>query len=67
VTTLGNTKTNCKGKTISEFILVIAELGGYMGRVKDLPPGNIILWRGISRLYDIMIGFNLRGSKDVGN
>lgn len=56
-----------KGKTISDFILVIAELGGYMGRVKDLPPGNIILWRGLSRLYDIMIGYNLGGSKDVGN
>lgn len=54
------------GKTISEFILVIAELGGYMGRMRDLPPGNMILWRGISRLYDIMIGFNL-GATNVGN
>ena len=67
VTTLGTAMPNWKGETISRFILVIAELGGYMGRVKDFPPGNIIIWRGISRLYDIMIGFNLRGSKDVGN
>ena len=67
MTTPGKPKPIWKGKIISGFILVIAELGGYMGRVKDFPPGNIILWRGISRFYDIMTGFNLRGSKDVGN
>lgn len=37
----------------------IAKLGGYLARASDPPPGNIVMWRGLSRLTDIELGFNL--------
>lgn len=61
--TKSKTKTNQK---ISDFINKIARLGGYLGRKSDPPPGNIVMWRGLSRLTDIELGFNL-ASKIVGN
>jgi hypothetical protein len=32
----------------------------------DPPPGNIVMWRGLARLIDIQLGFNL-AMKIVGN
>jgi len=58
-----------KGKiqiNLSNFIIKIAKLGGYLARASDPPPGNIVMWRGVSRLTDIMLGFEL-GRKIVGN
>ena len=37
----------------------IAKLGGYLARAKDPPPGNLVLWRGLTRLTDILLGFEL--------
>jgi hypothetical protein len=44
-------------RTISDYVLKIAKLGGYLARVKDRPPGNQVIWRGLRRLADIEIGF----------
>ncbi len=44
----------------------LARLGGYLARAGDAPPGNMVIWRGLSRLTDIEIGF-LLGSTNVGN
>jgi hypothetical protein len=44
----------------------LARLGGYLARTGDAPPGNTVIWRGMSRLTDIEIGF-LIGAQDVGN
>ena len=44
----------------------LARLGGYLARTGDAPPGNTVIWRGMSRLTDIEIGF-LLGAQDVGN
>lgn len=55
-----------KGKTIADFLLVIAKLGGYLGRKNDWPPGNIVIWRGIRRLNDICIGYKLSGENIYG-
>ena len=44
----------------------LARLGGYMGRASDVPPGNTVIWRGLSRLTDIAIGYQL-GTQNVGN
>ena len=44
----------------------LARLGGYLNRAGDGPPGNTVIWRGLSRLTDIEIGY-LLGSQDVGN
>jgi Transposase DNA-binding len=53
-------------KSLSTYILKLARLGGYLARGHDGPPGNTVLWRGISRLTDIQLGF-LLGAQLVGN
>ena len=39
------------------YIVAVARLGGYLARKHDAPPGTTILWRGFSRLTDLVIGF----------
>lgn len=46
------------GRTLSDYLTQIAQLGGYLARAHDPPPGNIVIWRGWSRLMDIKIGAN---------
>ena len=53
-------------KTISNYIVKIARLGGYLARATDPPPGNMVMWRGLSRLNDIQLGFTL-AAKLMGN
>ena len=53
-------------KTLSSYIIKIARLGGYLARAKDPPPGNIVMWRGLSRLTDITLGATI-GAELVGN
>jgi len=43
-------------KSLSNYILKIARLGGYLARAHDPPPGNIVIWRGWARLTDIVLG-----------
>jgi hypothetical protein len=45
-----------KAGTLSSYIIKIAKLGGYLARASDPPPGNTVIWRGLSRLRDIEIG-----------
>jgi transposase-like protein/DDE family transposase len=52
--------------SISRYIVKIARLGGYLARASDPAPGNIVMWRGLSRLSDIELGA-LSGAKIVGN
>jgi hypothetical protein len=52
--------------TISDYIIKIAHLGGYLARAADPSPGNMVMWRGMSRLTDIQLGFSL-AVKLVGN
>jgi hypothetical protein len=59
-----NRSTN-KPNTLSAYILKVARLGGYLARSNDPPPGNTVMWRGLSRLTDIALGFE--AAKDVGN
>ena len=54
------------GRTLSDYLTQIARLGGYLARAHDPPPGNIVIWRGWSRLMDIKIGANTVRSL-VGN
>ena len=51
---------------LSLYLTKIARLGGYLARAHDPPPGNTVMWRGLSRLTDILLGFEL-GSQLVGN
>jgi hypothetical protein len=53
-------------KTLSTYLIKVARLGGYLARAKDPPPGNQVIWKGMSRLMDMELGF-LIGAKLVGN
>src|SRR5262245_16490544 len=44
---------------LAESILQLAKLGGYLARAADPPPGPLVIWRGLSRLTDIQLGFFL--------
>jgi len=52
--------------TLSDYIIKLAQMGGYLARRSDPPPGNTVIWRGMSRLVDIQLGFAM-GRKLVGN
>ena len=53
-------------RTLSLYLTKVARLGGYLARAKDPPPGNIVMWRGLSRLNDITLGATLQAGI-VGN
>jgi hypothetical protein len=46
-------------KTLSHYLMKIACLGGYLARAHDRPPGNTVMWRGWSRLMDMILGADL--------
>ena len=49
--------------TLSAYLGEIARLGGYLARNHDPPPGNIIMWRGWSRLMDIQLGAEIASGR----
>jgi hypothetical protein len=49
--------------TLCVHLAKVARLGGYLARTHDPPPGNIIMWRGWSRLADIMTGAELANQR----
>jgi hypothetical protein len=53
-------------RPLSTYIVKVARLGGYLARSGDPPPGPTVMWRGLSRLVDIELGFSL-GPQLVGN
>ena len=44
---------------LSRILIKLAQLGGYLARASDPPPGNKVIWRGMRRLVDIQIGYCL--------
>jgi hypothetical protein len=53
-------------RSLSTYLIKLAQLGGYLSRTGDSPPGNRVIWRGLSRLTDIELGFAI-GAELVGN
>jgi hypothetical protein len=53
-------------RKLSDYLTKIARLGGYLARANDPPPGNTVMWRGLSRLTDIELGAII-GARIVGN
>jgi len=45
--------------SLKSCLTQLARLGGYLNRIGDGPPGNIVMWRGMSRLTDIEPGFQM--------
>lgn len=52
-------------RTLSHYLTKLARLGGYLARASDPSPGNIVMWRGLSRLTDIQIGVEM-GAEECG-
>ena len=52
--------------SLGHYIVKLARLGGYLARAHDPPPGNTVIWRGMSRLTDIELGIMI-GVQLVGN
>ena len=59
-------KTAPRAKTLSHYLTKIARLGGYLNRARDPAPGNVVMWRGLSRLTDLELGA-IGGAEIVGN
>lgn len=54
--------------SLRQAVRWIGQLGGFLGRKGDGEPGVKVLWRGWSRLQDIVATYSLlRSSQDVGN
>jgi len=51
--THGTTKPPEEAPKLSDAVLWIAKLGGYLGRKNDDPPGATVLWRGFLALHEI--------------
>ena len=52
-----------KPRSLSSYLIKIARLGGYRARANDPPPGNTVMWRGLSRLTDINLGATIATGK----
>lgn len=47
--------------TLKEMVNLVGQLGGWLGRKNDPPPGTQVLWRGFQRLEDITDAWNAFG------
>lgn len=47
-------------KTVHDGVMLVARLGGYLARNHDRPPGSQVIWRGMRRLNDIVLGMSMR-------
>jgi hypothetical protein len=56
----------CRPRTLALYLTKVARLGGYLARGADPPPGNTVMWRGMSRLTDIVLGSTV-AAELVGN
>lgn len=54
-------KVTKKRKYLSDYVIKLARLGGYLDRNSDPPPGNMVMWRGLTRLTDIQLGMSIAG------
>lgn len=57
----------CRPGTLAFYLTKLARLGGYLARAGDPPPGNVVIWRGLSRLTDIELGAEIGTVRYVGN
>jgi hypothetical protein len=55
-----------RSPSLKSCLTQLACLGGYLNRAGDGPPGNLVMWRGMSRLTDIELGFQM-AMENVGN
>ena len=46
---------------LGEAVLLVAQLGGYLNRANDPPPGHQLLWHGYTQLVFMCMGYSLKG------
>jgi hypothetical protein len=46
--------TGARRRSLSVYLTKLARLGGHLARANDPPPGNMVVWRGLSRLTDMV-------------
>jgi hypothetical protein len=63
----GASHRRCRPGTLAFYLTKLARLGGYLARAGDPPPGNVVIWRGLSRLTDIELGAEIAAAGNVGN
>lgn len=44
---------------LTDYLVCLARLGGYLARTHDPPPGNLVIWRGMRRLSDLELGMKM--------
>ena len=49
---------------LSEAVLLVAKIGGYLGRKNDPPPGHQLLWRGYTEFRFMCLGYSLLQDED---
>lgn len=45
--------------TLKDAVIMIAKIGGFLGRNCDGSPGTQVIWRGLRRLHDIALGWQI--------
>ncbi|SAK75288.1 Transposase for transposon Tn5 [Caballeronia temeraria] len=58
-----DTARTAQAPPLSRSLIKLAQLGGYLARANDSPPGNKVIWRGMHRLIDIELGYRLGRGK----
>jgi hypothetical protein len=48
-----------QASSLATYVNRLARLGGYLNRSHDPPPGNTVMWRGLARLNDILLGMRI--------
>jgi hypothetical protein len=54
-----DTPRTAQAPPLLRSLIKLAQLGGYLARASDPPPGNTVMWRGMRRLIDIQLGYEL--------
>ena len=44
---------------VNEAVRIVANIGGYLGRKNDPPPGHQLLWQGYRELQFMCLGYTL--------
>jgi hypothetical protein len=52
-------------RNLDFYVRAVARLGGYLDRASDAPPGTTVIWRGFSRLADLVEGARIETLPDT--
>lgn len=53
-----------KTPSLSQFMALVARLGGYNGRATEPPPGTQVIWTGLRRILDFSLAWAAFGKNN---